>query len=176
MEVDKTSLQCLVVVVHLPSKINGESEQQERAKFLLNSLNQKIENMKKNHNIENVIIVGDFNMNPYEKALNDISALKTTNCINSPKEISIYEEKKTLYYNPSYHLLGNLFKKVKGTYFHNHNWSVIDQVIINKEMIKYFNDEEFDIILLPKNKLIGSKGRPRKEISDHLPIKFKIGG
>ena len=163
----------LIVGVHLPSKIIGEREQNIKAAQLLSYISQTVENLKEKIKTEKVIFVGDFNLDPYESPLYDGTGLKTTNCPYSPAKISNYGVEQILYYNPSHHLLGNLDKNAYGTYFHQYNWSAIDQVIISKELYSFFLSSKFEVLLLENNKLL-KNNRPNKSLSDHLPIKFEF--
>lgn len=163
----------LMVVLHLPSKTTGELEQHEAARAILNRLDQKIEHLKKQTSIEHVIYVGDFNMNPYEKPLNEDVSIRTSNCLKSRDTVESRGYVKTLYYNPCYHLLGNINNPVQGTYYYNYNWGVLDQVLLSKSIQDRFDLNEFKILLLSADQL-SAKGLPNKRVSDHLPIRFVI--
>lgn len=163
----------LIVGVHLPSKLNGTQEQNDNALILLNKIKQSSENLLKRLETDKIIYIGDFNLNPYEKPLNIELGLLTTNCPHAVSEVSKYKDQERLYYNPSYHFIGNLDKEVYGTYYYNHNWSVLDQVVMSKEISNFFIKEKFEILLL-KNINLLKNNRPDKNISDHLPIKVEF--
>ncbi|NLK94534.1 MAG: hypothetical protein GX275_04990 [Clostridiales bacterium] len=69
----------------------------------------------------------------------------------------------------------------KGTYYYStstksYYWYTYDQVIIRPDLIEKFNIDELQIINEIKGKSIITKSNipNKKDISDHLPIKFKL--
>ena len=76
--------------------------------------------------------------------------------------------------------MGNNKNVCKGTYYYatstkSYYWYTYDQVILRPELINRFNIDKLNIITEINNKSLINKGIPnKKEISDHLPIKFEI--
>lgn len=165
--------QMLIVGLHLPSKLNGAEEQNDNSLILLNRIKQSSENLLERLKSEKIIYIGDFNLNPYEKPLNMELGLLTTNCPHAVAEVSKYKQKERLYYNPSYHFIGNLNKNVYGTYYYKHRWSVLDQIVMSKEVSDFFIKEKFEILLLKDTKLL-KNNIPDRVISDHLPIRVEF--
>ncbi|RGK51900.1 hypothetical protein DW653_15980 [Phocaeicola plebeius] len=55
-------------------------------------------------------------------------------------------------------------------------WHLLDQVLIRKGLIDYFEDSQLDIITtIDGNSLLNRNGSiNNKDYSDHLPLKFRI--
>lgn len=84
-------------------------------------------------------------------------------------------------YNPMWHLMGNYSSLCKGTYYYStatksFNWYTYDQVLIRPDLIDKFNIENLKILdSINETSLLNKSNVPnKKNISDHLPIKFKI--
>lgn len=170
----------ILCCVHLNSKIY--SDHKEYREILIEQLMREIQNIEKDLNNDNTIIVGDFNLNPYDSS-----------CISARyfHGIPIYEETKrktrviagseySMFYNPMWRLLGDESQPY-GTYYYNSNttentyWNIYDQVIIRPTLRDEFVDESLKIITETNSKyLLDTNGHPDKNISDHLPIVFEI--
>lgn len=185
LQTDRSSMQVIgdnyiLCCVHLNSQLYSDNA--ERREIDIEQIVSDILSLEQELGTRNTIIVGDFNINPYDKS-----------CISARyfHGIPIYEEalreSRTvagkefhMFYNPMWNFLGD-FTQPYGTYYRssgdtiNAYWNVYDQVIIRPALRKRFVDENLKIItktttvsLLDKNK------HPDRGISDHLPITFEI--
>ena len=185
LQTDRSSIQVIegntiLCGVHLNSPIYSDNA--DRREIDIEQIVNDILNLEKELDTKNTIIVGDFNINPYDKS-----------CVSARyfHGIPVYEEaireSRTvvgrefhMFYNPMWNFLGD-FREPYGTYYHssadtvNPYWNVYDQVIIRPALRKRFVDDNLRIItgtttvsLLDKNK------HPDCTISDHLPITFEI--
>ena len=166
--------------VHLNSQMySGNMGYRE---ILIAQLIQDIQNVEKELKTENTMIVGDFNINPYD-----------TSCIDARffHGIPIFEETKRkertiagksfkMFYNPMWNFLGD-FNEPYGTYYYNGNdsnstyWNIYDQVIIRPMLKEKFVNESLKILTETETRyLLDKNGHPDKNISDHLPIIFEI--
>ncbi|MBO5360075.1 MAG: endonuclease/exonuclease/phosphatase [Clostridia bacterium] len=170
----------ILCCTHLNSKIY--SDHQAQREIMIEQLIREICTVEKDLESENTIIVGDFNINPY-----DLSCLDARYFHSLP----IYEETKrrtrkvagneyAMFYNPMWRFLGDI-EQPYGTYYHNNSgsintyWNLYDQVIIRPALRERFIDDSLKIITETHSKyLLDSKGHPNKTISDHLPIIFEI--
>ena len=170
----------ILCCVHLNSKIYSDHEAQRE--ILIEQIIHEIKMVEKDIDSENTIIVGDFNINPYDAS-----------CIDARyfHGIPIFEETKrktrtvagneyAMFYNPMWRLLGDT-KQPYGTYYHNSGnsintyWNIYDQVIIRPALRERFVDESLKIVTETKTRyLLDANGHPDKSISDHLPIIFEI--
>lgn len=175
--VDKNIILC---GVHLNSQIYSDNI--ERREIEIENIVHDILLIENELETKNTIVVGDFNINPYDKSC--VSA----RCFHG---IPIYEEairesrtieKKEyhMFYNPMWNFLGD-FTEPFGTYYHsssdtvNPYWNIYDQVIIRPTLRKRFVDENLKIIIKTSNfSLLDKKKHPDCAISDHLPITFEI--
>ena len=173
---DKDILCC----IHLNSKIYSDHE--EIREIHMDQIIKDIQNVERELQSENTIVVGDFNINPYDASL-----------INARyfHGIPIYEEAKKksriiagkefyMFYNPMWNLLGD-FDFPPGTYYYsgskaaNEFWNMFDQVIVRPQLREEFVDKELKIITQTENiSLVDEKRKPNKNISDHLPIVFQL--
>lgn len=185
LQTDRSSIQVIedntiLCGVHLNSQIYSDNA--DRREIDIEQIVSDILELEKKLNTKNTVVVGDFNINPYDKS-----------CVSARyfHGIPIYEdamrESRTvagkefyMFYNPMWNFLGD-FREPYGTYYHssadtvNPYWNVYDQVIIRPALRKRFVDDNLRIIteattvsLLDKNK------HPDCSISDHLPITFEI--
>lgn len=171
----------IVVFVHLPSKMYGNKE---RNRYLLEQINCKVNELSDNKN-RKVIILGDFNLNPYEDAM---TYLTGCNAVSS-KDIAmrIWRKDKNekdkyyfYYYNPMWNFLGDR-DDINGTFYydktsdHCRYWNTFDQFVVSPALIK-----DIDEIEIVKHvggiHLANKKGIPDSNISDHYPLYFKLGG
>lgn len=176
----------LIVGVHLRDKYSHDSED-------LYQMAGQHRAFIDSYNVKKTIIVGDFNMNPYEKGIMSATGF---NAIMSKEDIK-YNPVRTfgysntsLYYNPSWeayrftHPNGSFHYK-SNTEASNPYWHLLDQVLLSPELMDSFVNGSIKIIkrigstnLLKKSKSRASSYEtliPNKGLySDHLPIVFKI--
>ena len=166
--------------VHLPSKIFSQNEGMRN--IAISQIISDICSIEEEMDTENTIVVGDFNMNPFEAG-----------CINADllHSIPVYAEtqKKSriiagqefrMFYNPMWNLLGD-FSPPFGTYYwggssvDNTFWHLYDQVIMRPILRERFVDSSLKILTKTESTpLLNMKGHPDKNISHHLPIVFEI--
>ncbi|WP_394532804.1 hypothetical protein C1N83_27965 (plasmid) [Priestia aryabhattai] len=176
----------LVVGVHLRDQYSVHSED------LYDLAGQHRELIDKQQ-VDKVIVIGDFNMNPYEKGIMGATGF---NAIMSREEIRYnpfrtfgYKQSK-FYYNPSWDAYS--LSSPNGTYHYNSNtkalnpyWHLLDQVIISADLMDCYVEKSFNIVTKIKStellKKITSRSTklenciPDKEnYSDHLPIIFEM--
>lgn len=182
---DHTTIQIInekdiLCCTHLNSKIYSDHEAQRE--ILIEQLMREICAIEKDLGSENTMIVGDFNVNPYDSSCIDARYFHS---------LPIYEETKrrtrkvagneyAMFYNPMWRFLGDSAQPY-GTYYHNNSgsintyWNLYDQVIIRPALRERFIDDSLKIITETQSKyLLDSNGHPDKTISDHFPIIFEI--
>lgn len=172
-------------VVHFPSKMNwGDSDDHFGLCVELSSSLRKIENESGN---KKSIIIGDFNMNPFEKGLVNSAGLGNVSVksIAANRKAKIYNQKQEVLYNPMWNFFGEMSRgEVPGTFYYNsskyinHYWNIFDQFMIRPELLNSFLEEDFAIITQIKNKSLLRESNNiniiDKSISDHLPLFVKL--
>ena len=129
------------------------------------------------------ILMGDFNMNPFDRVMNlaaGLNAMMTRACVKNGQRIFL-EKPYDFYYNPMWGLLGDRAAGPAGTVYDISNqgpygWSMLDQVLISHALVSQFSDVQI-ITKAGAVSLVDSNGRPDKAIaSDHLPILTVLKG
>lgn len=170
----------ILCCVHLQSKIYNDSDKQ-RQTTIRNIVYGICETEDKN-NTSNTIVVGDFNMNPYDDGCLEADCFHGLPIYHEAKRKirKIADENYKMFYNPMWNFCGD-FSKPYGTYYHSGNnlsntyWNIFDQVIIRPDLKQRFTNKSLEIITsVNGNSLLNTSGYPNKDISDHLPISFEL--
>lgn len=170
----------IVCCLHLPSKIFSTSN--DARKIIANRIVENIKTVEKEIGSDKVIIVGDFNVNPFEDECIDATMFHGLPVfeVAKRKERTVAGQSFKMFYNPMWNFFGD-HKKPYGTYYYaggvsnNPFWSIYDQVIISPSLRDRFVDSSLKIITETNIRyLLDQYGHPDKEISDHLPIMFEI--
>jgi endonuclease/exonuclease/phosphatase family metal-dependent hydrolase len=183
-EVSTPSQQFILAVVHLPSKLHLDDRDQSD---VCNDLADEIAFQEQQLGHKRTIIVGDFNMNPFEAGMVSAKGLHAVmeREIAQNQSRHVFEKEYTFFYNPMWPFFGTAGKgNVSGTHYHNsgsyHNyyWHIFDQVLIRPELLYGFDDSHLKIVdsiegLSLINK-VSAERRIDPSISDHLPITFKL--
>ncbi len=169
---------CLVTVVHLESKNNGETKALVDHGTTICNIKEDIKGMKEKYNIDKSFILGDFNCNPFE------TEMVAYNCFNSTlfkdiiEEQSITKHEDIAYerlYNPIITILNENTKNYGSIYRSDQVsiiWHSFDQVLFDINMMKLYETGEF-IKTIGSVSLI-NKCKPNTSISDHLPLLIKF--
>lgn len=173
------STQVLLVLVHGVDIRNYDSE--NRQAFLQNLMVDLQLVKKERHN--RLILIGDFNMNPYERGMNQamgLNAMMTRTCVTPGQRTSMGKE-YDLYYNPMWSLFGDGSEGPAGTFYDRSNqgpygWSMLDQVVFSHSIVNEFENVRI-MTHAGDISLTDEKGHPNsKTASDHLPIAVKLKG
>jgi len=124
-----------------------------------------------------LVLIGDFNMNPFDSALNlaaGMNAMMTRACTEAGTRV-LSGKTYDFYYNPMWSLFGDNTPGPAGTIYNTssqgpYGWSMFDQVIMHHSLIPAFEKVEI-ITETGRRTLKNSSGRPNKRnYSDHFPI------
>lgn len=171
----------LIVAVHLSSKMYESEEDQ-----LLDctNLSREIEEAEKLVGHSRTVVIGDFNMNPFEAGFVGAAGFHAIMDKNIAKRgvRKLKGKKYKFFYNPMWNMFGDEVYGPAGTYYYdtgrqvNYFWNMFDQVLIRPELIESFELEELKIIEeVGSIKLSRDYGRPNNMVgSDHFPIVFKL--
>ncbi|PWK28571.1 Endonuclease/Exonuclease/phosphatase family protein [Arcicella aurantiaca] len=170
----------LVFGVHLPDNRNNKSESINSYAGEVARAIKAIEEEKK---LYKTIVVGDFNLNPYDKGMVDacsFHAIMDSEIVK--KGLRVVSGKEYRYfYNPMWSLHGDIGNNVAGSYFYknaelvNYHWNVFDQVLLGPSLIDNFDKNSLKFIDSDGVKTLLKKGAlPNKKYSDHLPLMFTL--
>lgn len=135
------------------------------------------------------ILMGDFNMNPFEKGMIDPNiGFGAVLSRELAARLSLDNDSPPRFYNPMWARSGRSLPEPPGTYYWNNVveplnifWHCLDQVLIRPQLLGTFRDESLEIltsILGPGGETIDLFRSARKhwvvQISDHLPILFRL--
>lgn len=178
--VDTSFGEIIIIGIHFQSLKNSTLEGLNLKAIEYSKEFRVIENERKHRR---TVVVGDFNLNPFDLALKSANGFNAVMCpvIAKKKSRKISGKDYFYYYNPTWHLLGNINNEVVGSYYYRGDnsttyWNQFDQVLIRPDLISKFDMDELKIITsINKKDLLTSSKLPYKKIySDHLPIMFKI--
>ena len=171
----------IIAAIHLQSKMyQNETEQI----FSAVRLREIIEKAEKENGHSRTIVVGDFNMNPFEPGM--VGA----DCLNSVIDKKIAErrsriiqgENRKYFYNPMWNFLGDMTKGPPGSYYYNsgrqinYYWNLFDQILVRPDLLDFFDFNTINIVTETGGvSLLSDSGKPDKiKISDHLPLMFSL--
>lgn len=137
------------------------------------------------------VVIGDFNMNPFEKGMIDpdgFGAMMSRELAELHSSPTMSKPGTRRFYNPVWSHMGRALPAPPGTFYWdeigdplNIYWHCYDQLLIRPELLKGFRDEYFKILtLMPADggwvvELIRSKRKHwETRFSDHLPLLFKL--
>lgn len=166
-----------VVAVHLPSKLHLDDDDQLMRATHLREVIQEVE-AEAGHS--NTIVLGDFNMNPFDKGMIAANGLNSLPCARTSQRGSRTVDGRNypFFYNPSWNLLGDR-GKTPGSYFHrspsvlSHYWNTLDQVIVRPSLADKMDLQSVRILDKAGGvTLLSIDSTPNA--SDHLPLVFSI--
>jgi endonuclease/exonuclease/phosphatase family metal-dependent hydrolase len=171
----------LLAVVHFPSKINWSKDSQAIECARLAGDVQKAEEIAGH---QKTVLVGDFNMNPFESGMVSAGGLHAVMDRQVAKRVKriVQERAYPFFYNPMWSLLGDATPGPPGTLFHARSehkvyfWNMFDQVLIRPALLERFRMDDLAIIVDSGNQSLQTDaGRPNtKTGSDHFPILFRL--
>jgi hypothetical protein len=171
----------LLVLVHFPSKLywSDDSQMLECAE-----LARTIGDEERHAGHSRTVVVGDLNMNPFEKGLVGASGLHATMARTVAERASRVIQGKTypFFYNPMWGHLGDWLERPAGSFYYEraeqvtYFWNTFDQVLIRPALLDRFRSDEVRILdRVGQTSLATSGGLPDgKNASDHFPLLFKV--
>lgn len=171
----------ILCAVHLRSKL-WSSEQSQHIECI--ELAERIAAEEDRAGHRRTVVVGDFNMNPFELGMVASNALNSvmSRQVASLNTRRVQGREFRFFYNPMWTRFGDEHRPTAGTYFYNSNqhvnyyWNIFDQVLIRPELAERFPCDKLSILTsIQGQPLTTHDGRPnRRTLSDHLPILFEL--
>ena len=170
----------IVAMIHNISKLHALEDTQEEN---LRNLHSDIRIEEDTYNTTNSLIVGDLNVNPFERSCISASALHAIPFlqeVNKPTR-TIQGREYDKFYNPTWKFYGNREIPYTSYYYSssdvtNYYWHIFDQVIVRPILTDAFDDDSLEVISKTQNhNLLRRNNRPdNNKYSDHLPLFFAL--
>lgn len=175
------SEEILLTAVHAPSKRDWKDRSQD---FECVDLAETIRGVEQKVGHRRTVLVGDFNMSPFEDgivAAKGLNAVMSRNVANR-KSRRVLEKNYNFFYNPMWSHFGDATDGPPGTFYRGGSeqveyfWHMFDQVLIRPELLSIFRNEELKILTgVSGTSFLTGNGLPNRSVaSDHLPILFRL--
>ena len=133
-------------------------------------------------------IVGDLNANPFDAGIAGFYGLNASgnrDIVHRQAERTLNGRTMRFFYNPMWRFLGH--SNTPGTYYDRlsspvcYDWFVLDQVLLSPALVPNFDEDALHILTWDAAQKFGGQrltkpedGTPISEISDHLPLVFRL--
>ncbi|MCU0227421.1 MAG: endonuclease/exonuclease/phosphatase family protein [Bryobacterales bacterium] len=171
----------LLVCLHLPSKLYASDD---RLALSAGDVSRRIRELEATVRHERTVVVGDFNLNPFEAGMIAVGAFHATRALDVARRHRRVVNGTTypFFYNPMWQLYTASNGAPPGTYYYEqseqvaHFWHVFDQVLIRPSLLPRFDHRALQVLHeVVGVSLLDGKGRPDPAIaSDHLPLTFQL--
>jgi len=166
-----------IISVHLPSQMYQSID---ALKSFIREIRNEIDIYIGSSSQKDILIIGDFNMNPYEKPMIDFDGFAASNSKKLKKEVTHLKTKKELYYNPTWTLYSNnsfpgtkYYKRPSTTSFDILEHHYLDQVVLSYSLSQKLISETINVLKNTKNKFFFDLISNTIKLSDHLPIIYE---
>jgi hypothetical protein len=172
----------LCVAAHLPSKMHLDAVDHSMISVRLREMIDSVE-LRLGH--KRTIVIGDFNMNPFEDgvvAADGLHAIADRRTVSRLSRI-VRERQCSYFYNPMWRQFGGVDGAPPfGTYYYQGStqicyfWNIFDQILLRPAFLEVFKDKDATIVsTIAGTSLLTEDGLPDKgRFSDHLPIIVNI--
>jgi hypothetical protein len=177
--------------VHFGSKLHKSDASQTLAAPVFS---QTVKELEKKLKHDRTVIVGDFNMNPFEDGIVGAEGLNATmsRFVAGKEERKVDGVKYPFFYNPMWSFFGDSthadqppsspMHEPPGTCYYGagesrwHYWNIFDQVLLRPSLLPCFNNKDLQIVTTDgTTRLVDANGLPEsRRLSDHLPIVFRL--
>lgn len=170
----------LLAVMHFQSKINWEDDDQLEE---MQVLARYIREVEQTAGHSRTVVLGDFNMNPFERGMASSHGLHgvMTRQLASEGSRIVAGNEYPYFYNPMWGCLGDRTPGPAGSHFAriaaplSYFWNTFDQVLIRPALLPAFPGDAKLIDSIGERSLIGDNGKIDTEFgTDHLPVFFSL--
>lgn len=177
IKIHKENTELIVGFVHFPSKREHTLDELRRAAELLSN---QVDTEEQRHFTSNSMLMGDFNVDPFEMPMISFSGISATNGWECSRRTKVTRggEKTKLFYNPMWTLY-SCYQERPGSHKYIRSgddvvsWHFLDQVIIRPTLIDDFKFESLKLIHGTKSYNYLNRNNAPK-LSDHLPLICEI--
>lgn len=181
----------LLIAAHFPSVREEQGDEQRKTAVDLREDMDAIERFYTNESRgvkgfsgAPLLVVGDLNANPFDAGIAGVYGLNGTQRRAVARE-GVRELDEQFYpflYNPMWQFYGSREGAVPGTYYCRlsrpicYDWFILDQVLIRPFLLSVLDDAN---VKIPTSDgavslVQGNDLRPRRGLSDHLPLLFNL--
>ena len=167
----------LLVALHFPSKTFMDDDEQAS---LVPLYVDQIKQAEKAVGHSRSLVIGDFNMNPYERGLVNVTGFNAvmTTALAARGSRKVQGKEWQFFYNPMWGLFGDRTPGPPGSYYYSgtgpasYYLHIFDQVLIRPDLYQISKNVNIQILDTDESvQFLGSSGRPNRRIySDHLPL------
>jgi hypothetical protein len=171
----------MMVAVHFPSKLYRTEDDY---RLVCGQLARAVEAAEARMGHSRTVIIGDFNMNPFESGLSSAGGLHAVmdRRVAAKEERTVLGSQYKFFYNPMWGRLGDVRGRPAGTHYYdsgqalNFYWNMLDQVLLRPSLLDAFDDDGIKIVTeIAGTSLLDAAGRPDKsKASDHLPVVVQL--
>jgi hypothetical protein len=171
----------LLAIDHFPSKLYWSEDSQA---LECPNLATSIKRVEDRVGHSRTVLVGDLNMNPFEKGVVSASGLHAvmSRRIAEKRTRTVNGIEYPFFYNPMWGLFGDSTRGPPGTFFDRRAehvtffWNIFDQVLVRPDLISRFDENYLEILDSDGDfSFLTEDGKPNESmVSDHLPILFKL--
>lgn len=172
------ALDIYIISLHMPSQM---AYSLDALKYNLSEFKFEFENHIGNSEQKSILLIGDFNVNPFESPIINYDGLSATNTTNFNVIKKHRGSENHIYYNPTWKLYSNnnfpgTFKKSRpsNSVFDVIDHHYLDQVILSHKLLKRIVKEDINTIIKTSEFDIFDITSNRIKHSDHLPIKYEL--
>ena len=130
--------------------------------------------------VDKTIVIGDLNANPYDKELllpNAFNAMLFKGILRSKSERAWHGKSYPFMYNPTVHWLSESTETYGSLYYLPGDgtgpiWNCYDQALVSPSLMD--NVKSYCYLKKIGNRNLIAKLRPRRDISDHLPLLVEL--
>ena len=177
----------LLAAVHLPSRLRNNSRATQAA--LCEDIANTIVAAEQERHHARTILVGDLNQDPHDPGLIHAAALNAvmSRAVAQQQTRTLRGGRSyRLFFNPMWHLYGDALSSPPGSYYYRTNetdclfWHLFDQVLVRPDLLDSFDANALCIVSQYQTRagqsvsLLSAGGIPRRAISDHLPLIFRL--
>lgn len=169
----------LIGGAHLPGKLFRQDDFHNASHCV--ELARDVAEQEKRLGHSRTVLVGDFNMNPFESGMASTRGFNAVMSVENAKRGSRTERSIAypFFYNPMWSHFGDRGPNPPGTYYYGnstHLWNTFDQVLLRPQLLSRFVEDDLRVLTaageLP---LVRLNGRPDPRAgSDHLPLLFTL--
>lgn len=151
---------------------------------MASQVSEKIRKVELENGTSRTVLVGDLNMNPFEKGVasaDGLHAVMTRDIARKGKR-KVVRDSYPFFYNLMWGRFGDTTEGPPGTYYRRGSepteyfWNTYDQVLVRPDLLDSFDDKSVKVLTeFGGTSFLRKSGIPdQSRVSDHLPLLFAL--